>query len=487
MGHGSDGVGRVFSGAFFPQSIRQEANIMKYFNISTKNIQRGMNDIFDRLPNKWDLIISNQAAQELSQIPDNSIDYIFTDPPYSDKVPFWELNLIWEAWLGLSSDWEEKELVVNERRNKNRLEYENIFSQSFKEIYRVLKPGRWISLVYHDTSEGTWHLVQDIMAEIGFIFDPVKKSLYIDATTPTIHHIKDSKIVKRDLVINFCKPKPGQLKLSFSFSGKEDKKTFREKVISVIREYLTTNPGSTKDRIYDSVVSRMVRKKQLESFNFDNLLSEVAEYISQPKMKDLFTAEDPDLFGTHEIKRWYLKETAEIVDEAESLLEDKVAKKLETFIKEFLEENTEYEGVHYSDLFEQYLHIPQKPKRSLAEWLIDYFYKTPDGTWRPPETDEEVEEKRKQRRTGSLRRIKTYARLLETGIPIPDRLVPDSDHTIVDWIRQARRSGLYQHGKIIFEKSGLNLSTLEETDEDLVMDVNEDYRICLKRLGQKKK
>ena len=41
--------------------------------------------------------------------------------------------------------------------------------QAMAECYRVLKPGRWLSLCYHDTSEGTWQLVQDIMAEVGFI------------------------------------------------------------------------------------------------------------------------------------------------------------------------------------------------------------------------------------------------------------------------------------------------------------------------------
>jgi hypothetical protein len=33
---------------------------------------------------------------------------------------------------------------------------------AMKEVFRVLKPGCWISLCYHDTSEGTWGLVQDI-------------------------------------------------------------------------------------------------------------------------------------------------------------------------------------------------------------------------------------------------------------------------------------------------------------------------------------
>jgi len=474
------------TGNYYMPQISREIAALPAFERKFSDICKGLVQLGNSIKNNK-IVISTESATSLENIPSNSIDLIFTDPPYAGKYQYGELNFIWEAWLQFDTYWHSNEITINSVRGITNNDWIEMMRDAMSECYRVLKPGRWLSLCYHDTSEGTWSLVQDIMAELGFITDKSDNTIYIDTGQKTYNQTQAEKVTKRDLIINFQKPKPGQIMLPFTFTGKEDEKTFREKVISVICEYLTTNPGSTKDKIYDAVVSRMVREKKLESFNFDILLSEVAEFVAQPKMKDLFTPEDPDLFGTHEIRRWYLKETAEIVDEAESLLEDKAAKRLEKFMKEFLQEHTEYEGVHYSDLFELYLPIPQKPKRSLAEWLIDYFYKTPDGTWRPPETDEEIEEKQKQRQTGSLRRIKTYARLLETGTPVPDRLVPDSDRTIADWVRQARRTGLYQQGKIIFEKSGLNLSTLEETDEDIAMDVNEDYRICLKRLGQRKK
>ena len=48
-------------------------------------------------------------------------------------------------------------------------DWARLMRQAMGECYRVLKPGRWLSLCYHDTSEGTWQLVQDIMAEVGFI------------------------------------------------------------------------------------------------------------------------------------------------------------------------------------------------------------------------------------------------------------------------------------------------------------------------------
>ena len=93
--------------------------------------------------------------------------------------------------------------------------------------------------------------------------------------------------------------------------------------------------------------------------------------------------------GTHEVVRWYLKETAGQVDEAESRKED-AAEHLERFMEQYLETKPHEKGVHYSDLFEAYLPIKDKPRRLLVAWLPEYFITTTEGTWRLPSTDEET-------------------------------------------------------------------------------------------------
>jgi DNA modification methylase len=88
--------------------------------------------------------------------------------PYAEKVQYGELNFIWEAWLGFDTHWHDEEIIVNEVRGKTVEDWREMMSQAMAECYRVLKPGSWLSLCYHDTSEGTWEMVQDIMAEVGF-------------------------------------------------------------------------------------------------------------------------------------------------------------------------------------------------------------------------------------------------------------------------------------------------------------------------------
>jgi hypothetical protein len=66
---------------------------------------------------------------------------------------------------------------------------------------------------------------------------------------------------------------------------------------------------------------------------------------------------------------------------------------MESYMQKVLAETPDALGVHYSDLFEQYLPIKDKPRRLLQDWLPEFFFKTPEGTWRPPDNEEERQQK----------------------------------------------------------------------------------------------
>ena len=180
-------------------------------------------------------------ATDLSAIPSNSIDYIFTDPPYADKVQYGELNFVWEAWLDFDTNWHDEEIIVNEVRGKTdgRLGSHDEEGDG-RVLSGCLKPGRWLSLCYHDTSEGTWALVQDIMAEVGFVVDKTDSALFIDTGQKSYNQLTADKATKRDLVLNFRKPKAGELRSSLRLV---DGRTFAELGTQVIRDFLTRHPG----------------------------------------------------------------------------------------------------------------------------------------------------------------------------------------------------------------------------------------------------
>jgi DNA modification methylase len=407
------------------------------------------------------IAISTQSSTDLSALPSNSVDYIFTDPPYADKVQYGELNFVWEAWLGLDTYWHNDEIIVNEVRGKSEADWTAMMKQAMAECYRVLKPGRWLSLCYHDTSAGTWSLVQDIMAEVDFVADTSESALFIDTGQKSYNQLTADKVTKRDLVINFRKPKLHEL-ATVTISGDEDETTFAEKVHAIIHDYLLAHPGATKDRIYDEVVSRMVRSRQMEAHNFDALLRQVAEPASDDQT------------------RWFLQHGDETkIDAAESAKEEKAAQVIGNFIALWLRQHPEQEGVHYSDIFEHYLYaVKDKPRRQLNDWLQDYFYTTSAGTYRLPATEEEQAAKSQGRQEGTNRRIKRYLAHIQQNLAIPAAERP-GNAILVEWIRHCRRSNLYEQGRLLFEKGGLDLDQLSEEQQ---VEVEEDYQICVRRI-----
>jgi len=148
-------------------------------------------------------------------------------------------------------------------------------------------------------------------------------------------------------------------------------------------------------------------------------------------------------------------------------------------MKKYLEDNPHQDGVHYSDLFEHYVYtVKDKPRRSLAEFLLDYFFKTESGTYRLPVSEDEEKIKAEGRAKGTNRRIKRYIAYLEKAETIPEKVRPNNV-TLAEWIRHCKRSGLYEQGKLLYEKGGLNLDNLPE---EVQVNAEEDYQVCVRML-----
>jgi hypothetical protein len=294
-------------------------------------------------------------------------------------------------------------------------------------------------------------------------------------------------------VISFRKLRRDELVTQLTLSFDEDPATFRDKAQAILREALEAHPGSPADRLYDELVSRMVRRGEFERHNFDALLRSVAEEVITPSSQG----------GAGGGSRWYLLETADQIDAAESAKEEAAAARLEEWMRgkgemakwrngQKGDESalslfpssplalSPLEGFHYSDLFEHYLPVPDKPRRLLADWLPEFFFRTPEGTWRPPANEEERAQKDALRTGGTLRHIRRFARALAEGVPPHERDRPANAATAADWIRQCRRAGLYELGRALYEKGGFSF---EELGDVGAMEVEEDYQVCVRRSG----
>ncbi len=251
-----------------------------------------------------DLVVSTQSAANLAAIPDGSVDYVFTDPPYGGKVQYAEANFGWEQWLGCAADWWDEEVIVNSRRGKTDAAWQGSLLACFKEIYRVLKPGRWLSLCYHEASPVRWSALQEVLAAAGFLPDGLDKAVYLDYNQHSYKQYTADTGVKRELVLSYRKPRAGEAAAGGPLPPGEESAS-RARALALVREYLALHPGATKDRLYDEVVSRLVRLGRLPARDFHSLLAEVALPVTEPAPTG--RRRHPPAGRERPITRWYLR------------------------------------------------------------------------------------------------------------------------------------------------------------------------------------
>jgi hypothetical protein len=137
-------------------------------------------------------------------IPQDTIDYIFTDPPFGENIYYADLNFIVESWYRVFTNAQD-EAIVDRAKDKNLFSYERLMEACLKEYYRVLKPGRWMTLVFHNSSNAVWAAIQEALSGAGFVVADVRT---LDKQQGSYRQVT-STAVKQDLVISAYKPNGG--------------------------------------------------------------------------------------------------------------------------------------------------------------------------------------------------------------------------------------------------------------------------------------
>jgi len=99
-------------------------------------------------------IITADSLELMDKMPEECVDYVFTDPPYDASIQYGELSFLWNAWLREDTRYQERlvthEIIRNERQNKPFDLYHSLLSNSFKGIFKVLRPERYLTLTFHN-------------------------------------------------------------------------------------------------------------------------------------------------------------------------------------------------------------------------------------------------------------------------------------------------------------------------------------------------
>ena len=188
------------SGTLYKPMLFGELNVLNVMKAKVNRAAEGLS----RLPTDTSCVITTQTSSAMqSQVPGNTIDYIFTDPPFGDNLPYSELNFNVETWLGIHTN-TAPEAIVSKIQNKDVRSYKNLIGSCFRENYRILKPGRWMTVVFHNSRNTIWNAIQEALFEAGFVVADVRTLDKKRGTTK--QQIYTSGAVKQDLVISAYKP-----------------------------------------------------------------------------------------------------------------------------------------------------------------------------------------------------------------------------------------------------------------------------------------
>jgi DNA modification methylase/DNA-directed RNA polymerase subunit RPC12/RpoP len=186
------------SGTLYVGSQVSEANVLTAYENKIIRISNALYNVRCRS------YLFTQSSEH-TWIASNSVDYIFTDPPFGGNLMYSELNFLWEAWLKVFTN-NKPEAIENKVQGKGLAEYQKLMTECFNEYYRVLKPGRWMTVEFHNSKNSVWNSIQEALQTAGFVIADVRT---LDKQQGSFKQVTSASAVKQDLIISCYKPNGG--------------------------------------------------------------------------------------------------------------------------------------------------------------------------------------------------------------------------------------------------------------------------------------
>ena len=203
-------VNRMLNGVYYVAS--QHAECSPWYNLGGKLNRLGKAFSHFKVGASGAAINTGTAAR--MPLADGSIDYIFTDPPFGENIYYADLNFLVEAWHGVTTD-AKPEAIIDKFKHKALPDYQRLMQQCFAEYNRVLKPGRWMTVVFSNSKAAVWNAIQVALQQAGFV---VAEVTALDKVQGSYRQVTSTTAVKQDLVISAYKPNGG-LEDRFKKSG----------------------------------------------------------------------------------------------------------------------------------------------------------------------------------------------------------------------------------------------------------------------------
>jgi DNA modification methylase len=396
---GGSQVNRYFSGTLFVGSLISEVSPSYSMTHKLERL------IKLHMPGRNGAsLITCQSTTNIPSFPSNSVDYIFIDPPFGNNLHYSELNYFWESWLKLLTA-RDPEAVMDKGRNRTLADYEKLMYLAFQELYRVIRPGRWMTVEFHNSQNSVWNAIQLSLQQAGFVVADVRT---LDKQQETYKQSVQN-LVKQDLIITAYKPN-GRLGENFHLkAGNEDG------VWEFVRYHLGKLP------ILNQHEGQLIANAERQAFLlFDRMVAfhiqrGVMVPVSAPEfyagLQQHFTPRNGMYFLPEQVTEYdrAVIDSKEVVQLSLFVTEEKSAIQ---WLRQQLDPNTGGQAQTHADLnpkFKLVLHqLKHEKSPELIEILEQNFLQDEEGKWYLPDHNKAYDLERVRQRS-LLKEFNEYA------------------------------------------------------------------------------
>lgn len=295
-GQGDASALRYYRYRIAPDPI--DVNVMKYFELRYQKIRDAKKEMEYFINDKT---ISNAqiikgTATNLKFLPRETVDYIYTDPPYGKKIQYLDLSVMWNAWLDLEVTQMDldQEAIEGGENKKSKEQYNELIAQSIKEMYRVLKYERWLSFVFAHKDPEFWHLIIDTAESCGFEYIGAVPQKNGQTSFKKRQH--PFTVLSGQLIINFRKVRNPRSIMKANLGM-----DIAVIVIATIEGIIAKNNGATLEQINDELIIKGLELGFLDLLKkeYSDLTPILMSSFDYDEKTDLFTIQKNTKFKSH--------------------------------------------------------------------------------------------------------------------------------------------------------------------------------------------
>lgn len=235
---------------FWVPKIHTERNVFNCLNHRFKTIVKGKTELLDM--NNDLAKLYNTSSDDLSFLDDESVDYVFTDPPYGESIAYFTLSHFWNSWLGTYVDYN-NEIIIDPYRKKDLNDFDRRIKAVFKEVNRVLKTGKYMSFTFHSRNLEIWKVILESSLSSGF--ELVNIVMQPQAVSSGTQGINRNNTLRGDFIYNFKKIGTPHTR---KFNYMKNAKTF---ILNKASQLIKEKNGVTSSQLYEYIIPIIVKEQ----------------------------------------------------------------------------------------------------------------------------------------------------------------------------------------------------------------------------------